>query len=169
MEAERSRQDPLIGLHAGELCEPRGPVAYLLMSHGSLEDGLRAMTRVAPLAVDRIRLDLDIGLDMASLFFHPHDPTFESSPHAVEYLLMATLTCLSQWSGAATRPRFADTPGDGEAAGAVGAVNRRRGALICGPFRQHVGTFAQAHRGVTERHLRHVSQSSAGAGRAGFP
>src|SRR4029077_7799083 len=42
-EAERCRQDPLIGLHAGELCEPRGPVAYLLMLHGSLEDGLRAM------------------------------------------------------------------------------------------------------------------------------
>src|SRR5262249_40698177 len=40
---------------------------------------------------------------------------------------------------------------------------------ICGPFRQHVGTFAQAHPGVIERHLRHGSQSSAGAGRAGFP
>ena len=91
MEAERRRQDPLIGMHAGEGCEPRGPVAYLLMSHGSLADGLRAMTRVAALAVDRIRIDLDIGLDTASLLFHPHDPTFENSPHAVEYLLMATL------------------------------------------------------------------------------
>ena len=89
MEAERRRHDPLIGMHAGERCEPRGPVAYLLMSHGSLGDGLRAMTRVAALAVDRIRVDLDIELDTASLLFHPHDPTFESSPHAVEYLLMA--------------------------------------------------------------------------------
>jgi AraC-like DNA-binding protein len=94
MEAERRRQDPLIGMHAGERCEPRGPVAYLLMSHGSLGDGLRAMTRVAALAVDRIRIDLDIGLDTASLLFHPHDPTFEGSPHAVEYLLMATLRML---------------------------------------------------------------------------
>jgi AraC-like DNA-binding protein len=93
-EAERRRQDPLIGMHAGERCEPRGPVAYLLMSHGSLGDGLRAMTRVAALAVDRIRIDLDIGLDTASLLFHPGDPTFESSPHAVEYLLMATLRML---------------------------------------------------------------------------
>jgi AraC-like DNA-binding protein len=91
MEAERRRQDPLIGMHAGERCEPRGPVAYLLMSHGSLADGLRAMTRVAALAVDRIRIDLDIGLDTASLLFHPHDPTFESCPHAVEYLLVANL------------------------------------------------------------------------------
>jgi len=79
MEAERRRHDPLIGMHAGERCEPRGPVAYLLMSHGSLGDGLRAMTRVAALAVDRIRVDLDIELDTASLLFHPHDPTFESS------------------------------------------------------------------------------------------
>jgi AraC-like DNA-binding protein len=94
MEAERRRQDPLIGMHAGERCEPSGPVAYLLMSHGSLGDGLRAMTRVAAFAVDRIRIDLDIGLDTASLLFHPHDPTFESSPHAVEYLLMATLRML---------------------------------------------------------------------------
>jgi hypothetical protein len=91
MDAECRSQDPSIGMHAGERFEPRGPVAYLLMSHGSLADGLRSMTRVAALAVDRIRIDLDIGLDTASLLFHPHDPTFESSPHAVEYLLMATL------------------------------------------------------------------------------
>ena len=91
VEAERRRQDPLIGMHAGERCEPRGPVAYLLMSHGSLADGLRAMSRVAALAVDRIRIELDIGLETASLLFHPHDPTFESSPHAVEYLLAAIL------------------------------------------------------------------------------
>ena len=91
VEAERRRQDPLIGMHAGERSEPRGPVAYLLMSHGSLADGLRAMSRVAALAVDRIRVELDIGLETASLLFHPHDPTFESSPHAVEYLLAAIL------------------------------------------------------------------------------
>jgi len=91
VEAERRRQDPLIGIHAGERCEPRGAVAYLLMSHGSLADGLRTMTRVAALAVDRIQIDLDIGLETASLLFHPHDPTFEGSPHAVEYLLMATV------------------------------------------------------------------------------
>jgi hypothetical protein len=93
MEAERRRQDPLIGMHAGERCEPRGPVAYLLMSHGSLGDGLRAMTCVAALAVDRIRIDLDIGLDTASLLLHPRDPTFESSPHAMEYLLMRPCEC----------------------------------------------------------------------------
>src|SRR5262245_39388667 len=91
MDAERRRQDPLIGMHAGERCEPRGPVAYLLMSHGSLGDGLRAMPRLAALAVDRMRVDLDIGTDTVSLLFHPHDPTFESSRHAVEYLLMAIL------------------------------------------------------------------------------
>ena len=93
-EAECRHRDPLIGMHAGERCEPRGPVAYLLMSHGSLADGLGAITRLGATAVDRIQIDLDIGLDTASLLFHPHDPTFESSPHAVEYLLMATLRML---------------------------------------------------------------------------
>ena len=83
-EAERRSQDPCIGIHAGEQCEPRGPVAYLLMSHGHLADGLQSLARVAATALDRIRIDLDIGLDMASLLFDPRDPTFESSPHAVE-------------------------------------------------------------------------------------
>jgi hypothetical protein len=73
-EAERLRRDPFIGMHAGERCEPRGPVAYLLMSHGTLADGLRATTRVAALALDRIRIDLGTGLDTASLLFHPRDP-----------------------------------------------------------------------------------------------
>jgi hypothetical protein len=94
MEAERRRRDPLIGMHAGERCERRGPVAYLLVSHGSLADGLRAITRLAALAVDQIQIDLDIGLDTASVLFHPRDPKFESSSHAVEYLLMATLRIL---------------------------------------------------------------------------
>src|SRR5215510_12117866 len=64
-EAEQCRGDPFIGLHAGERCEPRGPVAYLLMSHGRLADGLQSLTHVAITAVDRIQIDLDIGLDVA--------------------------------------------------------------------------------------------------------
>src|SRR5262249_8440508 len=94
VEAERRRQDPLIGLHAGERCEPRGPVAYLLMSHGQLADGLQCLARLAATAMDRIRIDLDVGLDTASLVIHPCDRTFESSPQAVEYLSMAILRML---------------------------------------------------------------------------
>jgi AraC-like DNA-binding protein len=93
-EAERLRRDPFIGMHAGEQCEPRGPVAYLLMSHGHLADGLQSLARVAVTAVDRIRIDLAIGLDTASVVIHPCDRTFESSPQAVEYLSMAILRML---------------------------------------------------------------------------
>jgi AraC-like DNA-binding protein len=93
-EAERRRRDPFIGMHAGERCEPRGPVAYLLMSHGHLADGLQSLARVAVTAVDRIQIDLDIGRDTASVVIHPCDRTFESSPHAVEYLSMALLRML---------------------------------------------------------------------------
>jgi AraC-like DNA-binding protein len=93
-EAERCRQDPLIGLHAGELCEPRGPVAYLLMSHGHLADGLQSLARFAVTAADWLQIDLDIGLETASLVIHSCDRTFESSPQAVEYLSMAVLRLL---------------------------------------------------------------------------
>src|SRR5262245_42458044 len=80
-EAERCRQDPLIGMHAGERCEPRRPGAYLLMSHGRLADGLQSLARVAVTAEDRIQIDLDIGRDTASVVIHPGDRSFESSPH----------------------------------------------------------------------------------------
>jgi AraC-like DNA-binding protein len=93
-EAERRLQDPCIGIHAGELCEPRGPVAYLLMSHGHLADGLQSLARLAVTAVDRIKIDLDIGVDTASVVIHPCDQTFESSPQAMEYLSMAVLRML---------------------------------------------------------------------------
>jgi AraC-like DNA-binding protein len=93
-EAERRRGDPFIGMHAGERCEPRGPVAYLLMSHGHLADGLQSLARVAVTAASRIQIDLDIGRDTASVVIHPCDRTFESSPHAVEYLSMALLRML---------------------------------------------------------------------------
>src|SRR5262245_33808485 len=93
-EAERRRQDPFLGMHAGERCEPRGPVAYLLMSHGYLADGLQSLARVAVTALDRIRVDLNIGVDTASIVIHPCDQTFESSPQAMEYLSMATLRML---------------------------------------------------------------------------
>src|SRR5262245_54716705 len=93
-EAEQLRGDPFIGLHAGERCEPRGPVAYLLMSHGQLADGLQSLARAAVIALDRIQIDIDIGPDMASVVIHPCDRTFENSPHAVEYLSMAILRML---------------------------------------------------------------------------
>jgi hypothetical protein len=70
-EAERLRRDPFIGMHAGEQCEPRGPVAYLVMSHGHLADGLQSLAHVAATAMDRLRIDLDIGLDTASVVIRP--------------------------------------------------------------------------------------------------
>ena len=93
-EAERLCGDPFIGMRAGERSEPRGPVAYLLMSQGNLADGLQSLARVAATAMDRIQIDLDIGPDTASIVIHPCDQTFESSPQAVEYLSMAVLRML---------------------------------------------------------------------------
>jgi hypothetical protein len=67
VEAERCCGNPFIGMHAGERGEPRGPVAYLLMSHGQLADGLQSLARAAVTALDGIEIDLDSGLDMASV------------------------------------------------------------------------------------------------------
>jgi AraC-like DNA-binding protein len=64
------------------------------MSHGHLADGLQSLARVAVTAVDRSQIDVDIGPDTASVVIHPGDRTFESSPHAVEYLSMAILRML---------------------------------------------------------------------------
>jgi AraC-like DNA-binding protein len=97
-EAERRSGDPFVGLHAGERCEPRGPVAYLIMSHGLLRDGLQSTARFGALIADRLRIDLVIGPDTVSLVFDPHDPTFEGSRHAVEYLLMGGLRALQRAS-----------------------------------------------------------------------
>src|SRR5262249_28211111 len=78
----------------GRAVRARGPVAYLLMSHGHLADGLQSLARGAVTAGDWIQIGLDIGLDTASVVFHLCDRTFESSPQAVEYLSMAILRAL---------------------------------------------------------------------------
>jgi AraC-like DNA-binding protein len=95
-EAERSCRDPFVGLHAGERCEPRGAVAYLIMSHGRLSDGLQSVARYGALIDDRLRIDLAIGPGTAKLVFDPKDAMVEGSRHFVEYLLMGGLRALQR-------------------------------------------------------------------------
>jgi hypothetical protein len=51
--------DHLVGLHAGELAIPRGPLVYLLLSHPKLEVGLRQVERFSTLAIDTLRIALN--------------------------------------------------------------------------------------------------------------
>jgi AraC-like DNA-binding protein len=86
-EAERLTGDSLIGLHAGEHAEPRGPLAYLLLATPKLEDGARQMERVSRLVVDTMRMTLEPGSDTAAIVIDLGTQLGES-PHAVDYSLL---------------------------------------------------------------------------------
>src|SRR5262249_44101872 len=92
-EAERRTGDALIGLHAGEHAEPRGPLAYLVMSHPSLQEGLRPVERFGHLAIDSLRFRVKRATHTASVVIDP-GPELETSPHLTDYLLMASVRVL---------------------------------------------------------------------------
>jgi AraC-like DNA-binding protein len=86
--AERLTGDAFVGLHAAEQVQPRGVLAYLLMSSGSLEQGLRKLERFAPLGLSSLRVTVERHAGTASTIFDVGDPTFEDCHQAVDYLLM---------------------------------------------------------------------------------
>jgi AraC-like DNA-binding protein len=98
VEAERRTEDPLIGLHAGELTEPRGPFAYLIMSHPRLEEGLRQAERFGHLPVDTMRVSLRRGSHTASLVLDLGAP-FAASRHAADYQMMGIVRILRRAVG----------------------------------------------------------------------
>lgn len=114
--AERRAQDPCVGLHAGEHAEPRGPVAYLLISCAGLEQGLRQAARFVGLTPSTLTVDVETAGDRVNVIYHPGDETLATHRHLIDYLLMANLRSL--WRAAGERfplrevhLRFAD-PGD---------------------------------------------------------
>src|SRR5205085_11639266 len=58
-EAERRSADPLVGLHAAEVGEPRSPVAHLLMCCSTLEDALVRVSRFGAVIIESLRIDLN--------------------------------------------------------------------------------------------------------------
>jgi AraC-like DNA-binding protein len=98
-EAQRRTRDPLIGLRAGACAEPRGPLAYLLMSSPRLADGVRHFARFAPLVIDTLRIEVELGIDTASIVYDLRDPTLADQRHVVDYLLMATLRAMRRAVG----------------------------------------------------------------------
>ena len=93
-------QDPLVGLHAGEVANPRGPLTYLLLSHPRLEEGLQQIARFSSLTLDSLRFDLRRGPDVASLVVDPGEMLAETA-HLIDYLLMLTVRLLQRTVGAA--------------------------------------------------------------------
>ena len=98
--AERYTGDPLVGVHAGERAEPRGPLAYLIMSSPQLGRALREASRLSPLILDSLKIDLTVGRDAASLTFDVGPALLAQSHHVVGYLVMVALRALRRAHGA---------------------------------------------------------------------
>lgn len=99
-EAEARTNDPLVGLHAGEVANPRGPLTYLLLSHPRLEEGLQQIARFSSLTLDSLRFELRRGPDVVSLVVDPGEMLAETA-HLSDYLLMLTVRLLQRTVGAA--------------------------------------------------------------------
>jgi hypothetical protein len=122
--AERWTLDSCIGLHAGERSEPRGPMAYLLISCAGLEQGLRQAARFVALTISTLRVDVESVGDRASVVYHLGDKTLATHRHLIDYVLMANLRSL--WRAAGERFPLREVhlcfpdPGDDEEARAFG-------------------------------------------------
>jgi len=98
-EAEARTNDALVGLHAGAVATPRGPLAYLLLSHPRLDEGLRQVAQFSSLPLDTLRIDLRGGPHLVSLVIDPGE-AFEDTPHLTDYLLMLAVRLLQRTVGA---------------------------------------------------------------------
>lgn len=98
-EAQRQTRDPLIGMRAGARAEPRGPLAYLLLSSPRLADGIRHTARFAELIIDTLRIEVELGADTSSIIYDLRDTALADQRHFVDYLLMATLRAMSRAVG----------------------------------------------------------------------
>jgi AraC-like DNA-binding protein len=112
-EAERRTGDRLIGLHAGQCAEPRGVLAYLVMSSPNLGDGLAYVEQFSLLVIDGIEIHLERSGATAALVFDREQRVLGAHRHTTDYLLMASLRLLRRAVGArlrlhAVHVRYAD-------------------------------------------------------------
>src|SRR5215470_16347793 len=74
-EAERQTGDPLVGLHAGEHAEPRGALAYFLLSSPRLDEGIRQAMRFIGVAISTARAGVEEDADTFSIVYRLGDAT----------------------------------------------------------------------------------------------
>jgi AraC-like DNA-binding protein len=103
--AEERARDPLIGIHAGERSEPRGPLIYLVLSSARFAEGLRQAERFSVVGLDTLRFTIRTERDVVSVGFDVADSVFSRSRHAMEYLLMMSVSGLRYALGAGFRVR----------------------------------------------------------------
>jgi AraC-like DNA-binding protein len=105
--AEHRARDPWIGLHAGERAEPRGPLFYLILSSPRVVEGVRRAQRFSGILIDTLRLTVRTERELVSVTFDMGDPMFSTSRHAMEYLLMSSVSAMRLAIGADFRLREA--------------------------------------------------------------
>jgi AraC-like DNA-binding protein len=98
--AEHRARDPWVGLHAGEYAQPRGPLFYMILSSPRIAEGLRRAQRFSGLAIDKLRLVARTERGLARLVFDVGDAALSASRHAMEYLLMASVSAIRHAIGA---------------------------------------------------------------------
>lgn len=103
-EAESRFADPLVGLHAGDRCQPRGVLNYLVTSSPRLEDGLRQAARFAGLLITGLRVEVGVRGDRFGMTYHFDDRRILAIPHLVDYLLLASLRGLQRAAAGEVRP-----------------------------------------------------------------
>ncbi len=90
--------DALLGLHAGQAAEPRGPLDHLMMSCPSLEDALRRCRRFGPLLISTMRIDVRRQRDHF-VFEYDFGDGGATSRHIDDYCVMATSRALGRAIG----------------------------------------------------------------------
>ena len=108
--AEQRARDPWIGLHAGEHAEPRGPLFYMMLSSPRVVEGLRRAQRFSGLIIDTSRVTARTERELVSVIFATGDPVFSGSRHAMEYLLMASVSAMRHAVAQLPAPRGALSP-----------------------------------------------------------
>jgi AraC-like DNA-binding protein len=139
--AERYTGDPLIGVHVGERAEPRGPLAYLVMSSPHLGDARRAASRRGLLILDSMKIELAAGPETASLTFDVGDAFLEHSHQVIDYLVMIAVRALRRAHGTDFALREVDFRHP-EPNGCAGMTERAFGCTVRFGRRQNRLVFA---------------------------
>jgi AraC-like DNA-binding protein len=88
-EAAHRLRDPLVGLHAAEKSQPRGPLAYLLLSCVRLDWAIRRCIRFSHLVADALRLELTRQGDVARIEVTYDGRTIRPTQQIVDYAMVA--------------------------------------------------------------------------------
>lgn len=102
--AQRLADDPLVGLHAGQVARFRGPLAHLLASAPRLRTALEMFSAFCRMAVDTAQVRLVVSGDTAMLVLEPQGGSVAQNRHFIDYVLLGTVRACWQRAHPGLRP-----------------------------------------------------------------